>query len=178
MKAVRGSFVVKQVRPFGPSSLPISPLDECLDDPAISISFHLSPFENCRSKTIASLLAIRLPYSPARTRQAEIQRSSGEGGKMETMNSEERIICKGIEVEEPVSEQKIWVAVLLQAVDDWRSTNLKLRRDAEQFLFRERNDFDVVCASAGIESSSLRSRLVRAQHLRGAVPEGSSRIAA
>lgn len=97
---------------------------------------------------------------------------------METVDSEQRIICKGIEVEEPVSEQKMWLAVLLQAVDDWRSTNLKLRRDAEQFLFRAENDFDVVCAGAGIESSSFRSRLVRAQHLRGAVLEGSSRIAA
>jgi hypothetical protein len=166
------------VRPFGPSSLPISPLDECLDGPAISISFHLSPFENRRSKTIGVGLAIRLPYSPARTGQAEIQRSSGEGGRMDTANSGKGIICRGIDVEEPVSEQKIWVAVLLQAVDDWRSTNLKLRRDAEQFLFREKNDFDVVCAGAGIESSSFRSRLVRAQHLRGAVSEGSSRIAA
>ncbi|HEV2489109.1 MAG TPA: hypothetical protein VGT03_04820 [Candidatus Acidoferrales bacterium] len=97
---------------------------------------------------------------------------------MEAVTSEQKVICRGIEAEEPVSEQKIWAAVLLQAVDDWRSTNVKLHRDAEQFLFREKNDFDVVCASAGIDSSSFRSRLARGLHQSGMAHEATSRIAA
>jgi hypothetical protein len=97
---------------------------------------------------------------------------------MERANSEKRIICQGIEVEEPVSEQRIWGAVLLQAVEDWWGTNKKLRRDAEQFLFREKNDFEVVCGGAGVEPSSFRSRLARAQHSGGSAPHGPSSIAA
>ena len=64
---------------------------------------------------------------------------------METTSSDKGILCKGIEVEEPVTEQRVWLAVLLQAVEDWRSENVKLHREADQFLFREKNDFDVVC---------------------------------
>lgn len=81
---------------------------------------------------------------------------------METVSSEKQILCKGIEAEEPVNEQKIWLAVLLQAVEDWRSDNVKLHREAEEFLFREKKDFDVVCTGAGIEPSSFRGRLMRA----------------
>lgn len=100
------------------------------------------------------------------------------GGSMETPNSGKRIICKGIDLEGPVSEQKIWAAVLLQAVEDWRSENAKLHRDAAQFLFKEENDFEVVCAGAGIEPSSFRSRLAQALNAENKAPESTSRIAA
>jgi hypothetical protein len=97
---------------------------------------------------------------------------------METAISEKRIICKGIEMEGPVSEQKIWAAVLLQAVEDWWSENAKLHRDATQFLFREEDDFEVVCAGAGIDPSGFRSRLARALRAGDGAPDGPSRIAA
>lgn len=107
-----------------------------------------------------------------------MKQSSSKGDKMETTSSEKRILCKGIEVEEPVNEQKIWLAVLLQAVEDWRSENVKLHRDADQFLFREKNDFDVVCTGAGIEPSSFRSRLMRAAQRSNGTIAGQTQIAA
>lgn len=97
---------------------------------------------------------------------------------MENTNSDKRIICKGIEMEGPVSEQKVWAAVLLQAVEDWRSDNAKLHRDASQFLFKEKNDFEVVCAGAGIEPTSFRCRLARALRVEAEGQDGRSRIAA
>ncbi|HKW87313.1 MAG TPA: hypothetical protein VJN21_01000 [Candidatus Acidoferrales bacterium] len=97
---------------------------------------------------------------------------------METASLERRVLCKGMEIEGPDNEQKIWAAVLLQAVEDWRSENAKLHRDAAQFLFRERNDFEVVCAGAGIEPSSFRSRLARALNAGGEKPDDSTRRAA
>ena len=97
---------------------------------------------------------------------------------MENTNRGNRITCKGIEVEGPDNEQKIWAAVLLQAVEDWRSENAKLHRDAAQFLFKEKNDFEVVCAGAGIEPSSFRSRLVRGLNAGEGSTNKPARIAA
>lgn len=97
---------------------------------------------------------------------------------METATSEKRVLCKGMEIEGPDNEQKIWASVLLQAVEDWRSDNVKLHRDAEQFLFREEKDFDIVCACAGVEPSSFRSRLMRGLQQNAEVVSASVPIAA
>jgi hypothetical protein len=59
------------------------------------------------------------------------------------------------------NERRLWLAVLAQAVEDWRSTNEKRHREAETFLFGGRKDFAVVCASAGLDSRHLLEKLAR-----------------
>lgn len=123
-------------------------------------------------------MAIHLPLIYPTANQSKLNSRIGEGGEMETATSGKRILCKGMDIEGPDNEQKIWASVLLQAVEDWRSENAKLHRDADQFLFREKNDFEIVCAYAGIEPSSFRSRLTRGLQQNAEVAESSAPIAA
>lgn len=58
-------------------------------------------------------------------------------------------------------ERKLWIAVLLQAVQDWRSANLRRQREADNFFFGGRTEFVAVCARAGIDAGSLRPKLER-----------------
>jgi hypothetical protein len=80
---------------------------------------------------------------------------------METLISGRGLICKGIEIEGPVGEQRVWTAVLLQAVEDLISMNVRLQTAAKQFLLHDQNDFEFVCAGAGISASNFRNRLLR-----------------
>jgi hypothetical protein len=57
--------------------------------------------------------------------------------------------------------RRLWNAVLLQAVEDWRSSNARRRNDAESFFFRCKRDLDCVCSGAGIDARSLQSRLAK-----------------
>ena len=83
---------------------------------------------------------------------------------MEIVSGRSSLICRGNEVEGPICEQKLWVAVLTQALEDWQGDRIRSKREAEWFLFEDKKDFETVCASAGIDPSSFRSRL---QRLRG-----------
>jgi len=67
----------------------------------------------------------------------------------------------GYITEECIAERRLWIAVLTAAVDDWCNGTLRHRREAQRFLFEDHNDFDRVCASAGIDASSFRSSLLR-----------------
>jgi hypothetical protein len=58
-------------------------------------------------------------------------------------------------------ERKLWAAVLLLAVEEWRSSNMRAHREAEAFLFESGADFDTVCYGAGLDPSTLRSKLKR-----------------
>jgi hypothetical protein len=51
--------------------------------------------------------------------------------------------------EELVSERRLWTAVLLTAVQEWRDVTLRARREAQEFLFERDADFEIVCALAG-----------------------------
>lgn len=62
---------------------------------------------------------------------------------------------------EMIAERRLWTAVIVHAVQDWLSGSLRDQREAQRFLF-ESNDFDQVCACAGIDPSSFRSKLLRA----------------
>jgi hypothetical protein len=95
--------------------------------------------------------------------QGIAQRSEADTGgmEMEIASGHDGLICRGDEVEKPINEQRLWAAVLAQALEDWRGDRISLRRDAEQFLFEDQKDFDIVCARAGIDPSSLRARLQR-----------------
>lgn len=62
-------------------------------------------------------------------------------------------------------ERRLWCAVLVQAVEDWRSANIRRQREAEAFLFRNEKDFTSVCMSAGIEAGSLLPELTKMKTL-------------
>jgi len=63
--------------------------------------------------------------------------------------------------EELIGERRLWTAVITNAVEDWLSGPLRTRRSAQQFLFENENDFQQVCACAGLDPSSLRAKLMR-----------------
>ena len=63
--------------------------------------------------------------------------------------------------EEAISERRLWTAVIVKAVEDWRTGTLRARREAQKFLFEDDNDFNDVCASAGLEPGNLRSKLLK-----------------
>lgn len=94
---------------------------------------------------------------------------------MEITSGREALICRGNETEQPIGEQRLWVAVLAQAIEDWQGDRLRSKRDAEQFLFQDQKDFQIVCARAGIDPVSFRSQLFR---LRGPEKTNPVRLAA
>jgi len=63
--------------------------------------------------------------------------------------------------EEVISERRLWTAVMVTAVEDWRSGTLRARRSAQKFLFEDERDFNDVCAGAGLDPASLRSKLLK-----------------
>ncbi len=60
-----------------------------------------------------------------------------------------------------VGERRLWLAVVVQAVEEWRNGTLRNRRLAQQFLFDDSKDFQAVCANAGLDPDNLRSRLLK-----------------
>ncbi len=63
--------------------------------------------------------------------------------------------------EEIVAEERIWQAVIVSTIEEWMSGPLRRSLEAEQFLFRDENDFRLVCQSAGMNATRLRQQLVR-----------------
>jgi hypothetical protein len=63
------------------------------------------------------------------------------------------------EILESGSDRRLWTAVLLQALEDWGSTNKRVHTSAEEFLFQSEGDFVTVCRGAGLEPSSVLARL-------------------
>lgn len=63
--------------------------------------------------------------------------------------------------EATISERRLWTAVLVTAVEDWRRGTLRAKRLAQEFLFEDDRDFTEVCAGAGIDPSSFRSKLTK-----------------
>jgi len=62
-------------------------------------------------------------------------------------------------------ERRLWAAVLLQAVEDWRSNNMRAHRAAEAFLFNSGIDFETVCQGAGFDPVNFQSKLRRLRHV-------------
>jgi hypothetical protein len=69
--------------------------------------------------------------------------------------------CESEITEECIGEHRLWMAVITLAVEDWRRGTLRARRAAQQFLFENDGDFYRACACAGLDPSSLRSKLLR-----------------
>jgi hypothetical protein len=63
--------------------------------------------------------------------------------------------------EQFIAENRLWTAVIVQAIEDWRGGTLRARREAQHFLFEDDQEFSRVCASAGLDPSSLRSKLMK-----------------
>lgn len=75
--------------------------------------------------------------------------------------------------EEMVAEERIWQAVIVSTIEEWMSGPLRRSLEAEQFLFRDENDFRLVCESAGMNAVRLRQQLVRLKEKLPARPESS-----
>ncbi len=73
---------------------------------------------------------------------------------------------------QPVAEARLWQAVILNTVQDWISGPLRIKREAEEYLFREDSDLALVCQSAGMDMGRLRRRLseLRSRKLSGDCP--------
>ena len=71
---------------------------------------------------------------------------------------------------EETNEQRLWRAVISSTVEEWINGPLRRRLEAEKFLFSDKNDFQTVCYSAGINPKDLRCRLekIRARQASGA----------
>lgn len=75
---------------------------------------------------------------------------------------EEMSLMKQVEeTPEVVAERRLWTAVIVHAVQDWLSGTLRDKREAQKFLFEDSEDFQQVCAGAGLDPSSFRSKLLR-----------------
>lgn len=61
---------------------------------------------------------------------------------------------------EAIAERRMCTAVIVHAVEEWLSGPLRVRR-AAQFLFEDDDNFFQVCACAGLDPASFRSRLLR-----------------
>ena len=57
------------------------------------------------------------------------------------------------------SERRLWVAVLLQALEDWGSANARRRAEADRFFFSCPDDFARVCRGAGLAPTGVLERL-------------------
>jgi hypothetical protein len=66
--------------------------------------------------------------------------------------------------EEFIGERRLWTAVIVNAIEEWKDGTLRARRAAQTFLFESDNDFFSVCASAGLDPSHLRSKLLKIGH--------------
>jgi hypothetical protein len=60
-----------------------------------------------------------------------------------------------------ISERRLWIAVIVHAVEDWRNGTLRARREAQNFLFDSDKDFEMVCSSAGLNWQDFRARLLK-----------------
>jgi hypothetical protein len=63
--------------------------------------------------------------------------------------------------EDSIGARRLWTAVIVHAIDDWRSGTLRARREAQKFLFEDGADFDEVCTCAGLDSGSFRVNLLK-----------------
>ena len=61
-------------------------------------------------------------------------------------------------------EVHLWQAVIVDAIEEWSKGPLRSRKQAENFLFADEDDFPLVCSSAGIDYRRLRAGLARLQN--------------
>lgn len=69
----------------------------------------------------------------------------------------------------PLNESRLWQAVIVSTIQEWIHGPLRLKRQAEEYLFKDNSDFPAVCQSAGMDVARLRAKLTRLR-LQAAVP--------
>ena len=57
------------------------------------------------------------------------------------------------------ANQRLWQAVIESAITEWVRGPVRHKRKAEEFLFRDEDDFPFVCRSAGLDPKSVRESL-------------------
>ena len=77
----------------------------------------------------------------------------GKSGEQYQVDTENTI------TEDLIGERRLWTAVVISAVEDWRNGSLRIQRKAQEFLFDNDADFQTVCGRAGLEPGSFRARL-------------------
>jgi hypothetical protein len=63
--------------------------------------------------------------------------------------------------EESIGEHRLWTAVIVKAVEDWRFGTTRTRHEAQKFLFESARDFEMVCGRAGLDASCLSEKLLK-----------------
>jgi hypothetical protein len=84
-----------------------------------------------------------------------------QGGNMEGMSSQVFLDTQSNVTEDLISERRLWTAVIVNAVEEWRGGTLRARREAQEFLFDSDADFEMVCAGAGLNAEDFRRRLLK-----------------
>jgi len=79
------------------------------------------------------------------------------------MNQARKLNTEGTS-EQAYGERRLWTAVILTAVEDWRNGPLRAQLKAQQFLFEDDKDFARVCDGAGLEPGSFRVKLLKMGH--------------
>jgi hypothetical protein len=80
---------------------------------------------------------------------------------MDTSTAQGNVDMHNNVTEELISARRLWTAVLLNAIEDWRNGTLRARREAQEFLFENDQDFEMVCTAAGVDSYDFRTRLLK-----------------
>jgi len=80
------------------------------------------------------------------------------------MSASAQVSSQEAVTEATIAERRLWTAVVIMAVEDWRNGTLRSQREAQRFLFENDEDFKAVCASAGLDPASLRSKLLKIGH--------------
>jgi hypothetical protein len=60
-----------------------------------------------------------------------------------------------------IPEKRLWQAVIVTVIQEWISGPLRSKRQAEEYLFQDQEDFPAVCQSAGMDVDRLRAKLNR-----------------
>ena len=69
-------------------------------------------------------------------------------------------LLEGIAIQDQVSaNQKLWRAVIDNAIAEWVRGSAQNKYQAEQFLFYDEDDFPFVCRSAGMNPEAVRESL-------------------
>ena len=67
------------------------------------------------------------------------------------------------------ANQKLWLAVIESAIEEWVRGPMPHKHKAERFLFQDEDDFPFVCRSAGLNPECVRETLwaIRAESASG-----------
>jgi len=80
---------------------------------------------------------------------------------MEGSNTQALPTTQNAVTEDLIGANRLWTAVIVKAVEDWRTGPLRARREAQKFLFDDDRDFYQVCASAGLDPALFRAKLLK-----------------